>query len=345
MFFYKQISSKIKDSEYMIFPLFLWIIISFVSAMYLTGAHFFILIAIAGTISLAINVFTKKSNPSLTLLLFVPVILLFAPTFEQLPVALGLKFIPFSGLLLVLMLAPFVNSLQIPNNFPILQKILFICLALVFVLTELTASISDKRPNPDSLYYFQDNDLQEAYWLSYDSRPDDWNKDFFQKNKLTNKELSEFNKKYKRSFKISAKTDYKNFSQPQVQLISKRDFSNKSIYQFKIKYLGDILFFDLINNNDITLLGLKVNKHNVNLEKIKPFKKNSRLLRLYTRNQAQFTFTIEVKPTDKLDFDLITLKPDLLENKAFDIPPRPKEYIAKPFIYSDSIISKSHIIL
>jgi len=342
-YFYRQGIDKYNASEYMVFPILVWIIISFVFSSLLTGAHFFVLVSLAGTLSLAINVISKKNNPSLTLILFAPVILLFTPFFQQLPVALGIKIIPFSSLLLVLFIAPFITSLQIPKNYLVSQKFLFICLALIFTLSELTASIDEKRPNPDSLYYFVDTDNKQAYWLSYDNRLDDWNKDFFKENQLNSEELSKFNQTYKRSIKIAAQTEYKDFRPPKVELIKQRAYVDRTIYQFKISLLYEVMVFDLISNNKLTLLNLNVNKHRFQLEKLKIIDKNRRFLRVFTRNQNEFIFNLEVKPGEILDFDLYTIKPRLLDNDAFDIPPRPKEYIAKPFIYSDSIISKMNI--
>ena len=45
----------------------------------------------------------------------------------------------------------------------------------------------------------------------------------------------------------------------------------------------------------------------------------------------------------KLDLSLIEMSPDLLESDYFDIPNRPEDFIPKPFIYTDSIITKQNI--
>ncbi len=343
-FFYRQVNDKYRLAELIIFPTFIWLVISFACAFYLTGAHFFVIISLIGTLSLGLQVFRKKDLPSLHLLLFAPVILLFSPFFQQIPVALGLKILPFIGLLLALYIASFIPSITIVKNFYIPHKALLIILLVIFYQTERTAAFNAKQQHPDSLYYLQDSDENKSFWLTYDNRLDDWNKAYFEKSTLNSEDLATFQKKYKRKFKIVAEAENKKLNQPKITLTKKRQYADRTIYHFKINSWQNIMQISLYSNTPLTLLNLSINGHPFDIKDTRNIKQNSQLVRIFTRNQSLFEIIMETKPDDKVDLDIFALSPTLLNNKKFNIPPRPKEYMPKPFVYSDSIITKQNII-
>ena len=168
----------------LVVPVFLWVSISIAAALMLKGAHFFFLIGLFGTIALLSSIVMRKPLPNLTLLLMAPIILIFSPFLVQLPVALGLKILPYSSLLLVLLLSTFISSIQIPKYFQINKWVFIISLISLYIYAETKSSYSQDQPLPNSLYYFQDNDSDAAYMFTYDKTTDEWNKSFFENNRL-----------------------------------------------------------------------------------------------------------------------------------------------------------------
>jgi hypothetical protein len=342
LFFYRKTEKTHNASELMVVPIFMWIAIGFLSAEYLTGAHFFIVISLMGSLSLLINVLLKKSQTSLSLLLYVPVILIFSPFFVQLPVALGLVALPVTCLLLVLFVSPIIHSLQIPKQFKINQWLVITALMGSYVFAELSSSFSPLRPLPDSLYYFQDNESNSAYWMSIDNKTDDWNTQFFAQSKLTTPQLKEFNNQHYNWAKVVATTENKNIVSAKVETIVDRKYSDKHVYQLKITPQRPVNILNLINNNAIHVLKLTINNQNI-ITKEQLIKKKSRLARIYNNIEGAFIVDIEIATDESLDFYLLELSPDLLTSQQFKIPPRPAENIAKPFVLSDSIITKQRV--
>jgi hypothetical protein len=132
-FFYQRNTAAHSASNGMVIPLFIWILLNILFALYLPGAHIFILISLFGTVALLFNVLLKKPQMSLSLLLFMPAILIFSPFILQLPVALGLNILPFSGLLLVLIFSLIVPSIQIPDQIQINKWVFIIPIIVLYI--------------------------------------------------------------------------------------------------------------------------------------------------------------------------------------------------------------------
>lgn len=342
LFFYKNSEKSHNASELMVAPIFIWIILSILSALYLTGAHFFSLISFMATLSLLFNVLMKKSQTSLSLLLYVPVILIFSPFFIQLPVALGLVTVPATCLLLVLFMSPIIHSIQIPNQYQINQWLVISAILTSYLFAEQASSFGPKRPLPDSLYYFQDNESNKAYWMSIDNKTDDWNAQFFADSKLDAQQLDAFNKQHYHWAKIVANTENKNMAAAKVEPLINRKYSDKHVYKFKITPQRSVNILNLINNAPIHVLKLAINNENI-ITKEQFIKKKSRLAKIYNNIEGAFILDIEIAADESLDFYLLELSPDLLTSHFFSIAPRPSEYIAKPFVLSDTIITKQRI--
>ncbi|MBL4660514.1 MAG: M20/M25/M40 family metallo-hydrolase [Alcanivoracaceae bacterium] len=344
-FFYRKVTETHFTSDIMVIPLLIWILINIIIALSLPGAHFFILISLLGTIALAVNVLVKKPQPSLTLLLLAPVILIFSPFIVQLPVALGLMVLPFSGLLLVLIFSTFITSIQIPQQYHINKWLFIIPLIGLYIFAETQASFNQQRPLPNSLYYYQDQDSGSAYMFTYDINTDKWNKDFFDE-RLDAKQLSEFKSKHWRWAKIASETENKNIATAQIVNINDRKYSDRRIYQIKITTQRKVNRLILNTNTELNIFKLAVNKEIIFDEKqVKSIKPDLSLVRISAAANDQFIVDIEIDPQQSLDLSLIEMSAGLLSSRYFNIPARPKEFIPKPFVYSDSIITRQRIIL
>ncbi len=344
-FFYRKVTETQSASNIMVIPLLIWILINLIIALSLPGAHFFILISLLATIALAVNVLLKKPQPSLTLLLLAPVILIFSPFIVLLPVAMGLMILPFSGLLLVLIFSTFITSIQISQQYPINKWLFLAPLIGLYIFAETQASFNQQRPLPDSLYYYQDQDSGSAYMFTYDINTDKWNKDFFDE-RLDSKQLSEFKSKHWRWAKIASETENKNIPVAQIVSINDRKYSDRRIYQIKITAQRKVNRLILNTNAELNIFKLAVNKEIIFDEKQpKSIKADLSLVRISAAANDQFIVDIEIDPQQSLDLSLIEMSADLLSSRDFNIPARPKEFIPKPFVNSDSIITRQRIIL
>ncbi len=342
--FYRNVVNTHNASEIMAVPILLWIILSFTFAKYLTGAHFFIIVAIVGTLSLLINVIMKKPQTSLILLFFIPVVLVFAPFFQQLPVALGLMVLPFSGILLILLFTPFIGSMQIAKEYQINKWVFIAPLITLFGYAEMHASTSVQRPLPDSLYYLQDNKTNSAYWFSADSTTDKWNSQFLDVNIVDYKAKDKFKQESWRAATFVSTAKNYEFPISDIVITKDREYFDKHVYQLKITNKRKITRMDLRTLSDVDVLKLSINNEPViTNETASQFSKNTRIVKIFTGNSFEFTIDIEVKAKQKINLSLFEMSDDLLQSKQLNVPQRPKDLIAKPFIFSDMIITKQQI--
>ena len=342
-FLYKRVSETHSASDLMVAPVFIWILISFASAFLLTGAHFFTLISLAGTIALLINVLSKKTQTTATLLLFIPVVLIFSPFLMQLPVALGLIILPFSGLLLVLILSVFISTIQLPNQHVINKWVFIVLLASTYIYAETKASFNSDRPIPNSLFYFQDKDSDLAYWFSHDNKMDDWTKDILINNTLDANNLIKFKNQFWSRAKIVAKAENIHIPVAQIEVLTDRRYTDRHVYQLKITPQPGVNKLIFRTNSAINILNLRINNESLHEGKSLKIKAGRRIIGLHRTVEVSFIIDIEIAANETLDLSLIEINPNLLNSRFFNIKPRPKEYIPKPFIYSDSIITKQTI--
>ena len=57
--------------------------------------------------------------------------------------------------------------------------------AVLFISAHGKSNFNEKRPKPNSLVYFYNNDTDKAYWMSYDKILDGWNSSYFNKEKIS----------------------------------------------------------------------------------------------------------------------------------------------------------------
>lgn len=344
--FYRRIVNTHNASEIMVIPIFIWIIISIVAALFLTGAHYFVIISLLGTLSLLINVVMKKPQTSLTLLIMIPVILIFAPFIQQLPVALGLMMVPFSSLLLILIFTTFITCVQIPQQYQINKWILITILCGSFSWAQMHASTTSERPLPNSLYYLQDNGTDSAYMFSADHATDEWSKSLLEKKPLDNQEIQEFQSNHWRRAKFVTKIENENIPVAKIEVIKDRKYVDRRVYEIKLTLQRKVNNINLIINTDLAVFNLIINKEIIfDNDEAQNFKAKSRLAKIFTTSDYEFIVELEIKPEQSLDLEIIEMSTDLLNSVYFDIPKRPNNTIPKPFIYTDSIITKQRLVL
>ncbi len=341
--FYKDIDQKINTSNTLVIPVLIWIMIDFLMAIFLTGAHYFILISFSGSLILLAKIIYNNKYPILTLLLTAPAILIFSPMFMQFPVALGLAIIPFSSILLVLFISVFISNITYPEKSDVNKWVFLAPLLAIYLLAETKASYNPKRPLPDSLFYFQDNTNSSAFMFTQDNKTDNWNKEFFVNKLLNDEQLTHFKKNNWRRAKIVAPTDNRNIQVANVEISKNSNHANNQHYQIKVTPQRNTHVLILKTNNEINLSKLSINNEAIATKTSKTLKTGDAIARIFNNGESYFDLDIEIKNNQTLDLTLIEMSPDLLQSKLLDIPERSDEFMPKPFIYTDSIITKQRI--
>ncbi len=342
-FFYKDIGKKTELANSVVIPVLIWIIIDFLMATFLTGAHYFILIGFTGTLILLTKIIYNNKYSLLTLLLTMPPLLIFSPIFMQLPVALGLAIIPFSCLLLVLFTSVFINNIVYPDKPPINKWVFIVPLLAIYLLAETKASYNKERPLPDSLFYFQDKDSDSAFMFNQDNQTNSWNKMFFADKILNNEQLTDFRKNHWHRAKIVAPTQNRHIAGATIEALSDSIKDGKHVYRFSITPQRNSHLLVLKTNTEINISKLTINNEPLTVNPKKSTKPARQVARIFNANESKFMIEIAIENNQALDLTLLEMSPDLLQSEFFDIPNRKEEYIPKPFIYSDSIITKQRI--
>ncbi|MEB3347336.1 M28 family peptidase [Aquimarina gracilis] len=339
----------------LIAPLFIWLTISAMAALYLKGASYFIFIPFFGLISLFVLIRQKKPNPYLMVFLGLPAIFILSPFIASFPVALGLKILFVSAVLSVLLfgvLLPVFAFYKRQN----LYGNLILVFSFVFLITAHAKSdFTEKRQKPNSLVYILDTDQNKAVWASYDHTLDSWTKNYInpKENIAETYNKNALQSKYGRSFTHANTAPIKNIRQP------KFDINKDTI-------IGDLRFFDLcvspqrdINRIDVfTMTIFNFNALIVNDETASDFDYNDgNTYNAYTKRWKQHLLTYYVNKNEPLElkmqfhkdslpsFVLYESSYDLLDNEHFSIPERSNEMMPKPFIINDAVVLKKSFII
>lgn len=341
-FCYRPWFVKHTASNLMVMPTLLWILVSLAAAIWLIGGHFFVLIALAGTLILLLKVISGKPKLILTTMLCAVMILIFFP-FVLLPVALGMQLLPYSGVLIVLFLAVFISCLHLPNKTPINGGVFLLPLLCALVYAQLGASISQDRPLPNSLYYFQDQDNNSAYWLNDDEHLDEWNGDYFAKDNLSGDALSHFYQQNWAGAQNVSKTANRHVPAATIAIIKDQTDGEKRHLQMQITPQRIVNRLRIENNQKVQLSEILVNDQIIYKGPNITVSGNRKMFGIVRTSEEVFTLDFVIEAGEVLDIKILEFSFDLLTSNHFDMPARPKHMMAKAFINSDSIITKQNI--
>ena len=211
---------KIKLVNLMVGPLFIWLILCALLALYLKGGSFFIVPIFGLLASLLVLINQEKPNPLLLLFLCLPAIFMHSPFIQMFPVGLGLKMMTAATLLtslLFFLTLPLFGTLKRHMTFSIISFALF---AIYGIKAHLNSSFSEERPEPSSLLYVYNADENAAQWASYDYTLIDWNFPFFQSSEGESPEntLNTISSKYNTRFRNTSVAPLKNIAQADITI-------------------------------------------------------------------------------------------------------------------------------
>lgn len=349
---YHAFRKKVKGASAFIAPLFIWLLICSLVAVYLKGASYFIVPIYFGLLQLFVMIRQKNPNRLLMTLLSAPSIFILLPFIWSLPVALGLKMLFVASILVCLL---FVLFIPVFTYFRQLKSFAILCF-LIFNILIFTAhfysDFNSDRPKPNSLVYMKNIDNGTATWYSYDELIDDWTAGFFgQDPVLRSNTESNFSSKYGSAFKFRNEAPL--ISVPEPGIVLERmgtDSLKNEMYSLKIAPNRPINRMELYETRDVDFKKFKVNgleAEDIYLgeQAFHMFNRRwkERLLTYYAANQDTLRIEFSIGKEDRPEFVLYESAYNLIGNEELKVPERPEGMIPRPFVLNDAIILKKTI--
>ncbi|WP_297511584.1 M28 family peptidase [Flavobacterium sp.] len=339
--FYQKETTRYTPMNRLVAALFLWLLINIGIAFQLKGAAFLVIPLLCSTLMLGIYVTTQQSNRIWNLILAIPTLLIIVPFITMFPVGLGLKMLPGSAVLTVLvfvLLLPILGSFTHKKVWATLSLVLGVCF---LIKAHFEAPFTHNKAKPNSLLYVFDADKQKAYWTTYDDHLDTWTSKFLgekpQKAEVLNH--NQLYSKYGNAFRWMNHAPIKALVQPEITFECDSTSGKNHYYQIRITPKRKVNRYDIFVKNGVAIQHLKANGVTAlaHGNKIGGGKSNKILSYYVTRNQPLvFSFVVSQGKIPQLE--LMESSFDLLENPLFKIPKRLKTQMPKPFVLNDAVV-------
>ena len=348
-YIYHRFSNNLNVASLLIAPLTIWVIINLLVAIYLKGAAFFILPLYFGLLSLWVLIRQEFPNLILMTLLSVFAIFLFAPHIQFFPVGLGLKMLVASTIFTALLfglLLPIIGFYKMKKP---LSIILFLLAIGFFIKAHFTSDFSSERQKPNSIVFYQDADIENSYWATYDKTLDEWTKKYLGDRP---EEASKYIKhasgsKYSSGYIFAMKAPKMNI--PLFDVVLEKDtiinnnrtvsltiFPNRNVNQISM-YVNDGVVFDFIEFNGQSIPLMK------SFSKMPSKIKSKELLRYYVSDADSLQVNYTVSKDTPVSFTILEYSYDLLENPLFSMDSRAEDMMPKPFVVTDAVVVKKTI--
>ena len=308
---------------------------------------------------LSILLFSKESKNNQTILfsfLVIPVIVIFTPLIQMFPVGLGLKMIVISSVFTVLVLGIILPVFATYKEVKGLSKLFFLITILAFVSAGFTSKYSDERKEPNSIVYVLDADEHKAYWASYNTKVDNFTKQFLGDDPTVGSFTKEVSaSKYGTGFNLYKETDVIDLAIPKVEIIEDSIVGDFREIHMKITPQRRVNRLELISKNKLHFKGFSINGESLSLKKDENYifttEKSKYVLTYYfTKGDEVLDIKMMLPKDEKPDFDLMESSYDLYNNENIKqlkpiIDPRSEKMMPMPFILNDAVVIKKVISL
>lgn len=330
--------NTLRTANLLIAPLFLWLVICGLLAIYLKGGSFFIIPVYALLASLWILIEQKSPNPLIFIVLSLPAIWLFTPLIKMFPVGLGLKMMITSTVLTSLtffLLLPIFNPLKNKNRMAYLCLILFIGF---MTAAHFTSGFNKNSAKPSSLVYLLDIDAQTAHWATYDKALSAWTSQYIgeQKELPAKREQQTFSSKYRTGFSYVSHAPLREIKPPLVDIAKDTVIGDLRILEIQIKPQRSVQRLEVFTND------IEVRKAVVNgiplTDHYLQNRKSNKLITHFISDNDPTQLQISIPKNDHLELTLYESSNDLLNHPQFTVPLRPDDQIPMPFVLNDAVI-------
>ncbi len=340
--------------NFFIAPLFFWLIIATVAAVYLPGASYLVIIVYFGLLNLFLWIRQERPLGYLLVMLGLPAIYLLTPFVRDFPIALGLHLLVLSTLLCVVLfyivqpLFHFYSHKKTGAYIALLVAIVFLCKA------HLRSDFSSERKKPNSLVYIADLEDKNAAWATYDHVLDSWTKNYIKPDiKNTKAPQTAFYSKYGTSFSHTTAAPYKVITAPRIEISKDTIIQNDRIITLCITPQRSVHRYDLFVDKRFNFKKLMANGATAkdfiyqNDKTYNAYTKrwDDRLLTYYPTRNTPLELELHIQKDEMPEIMLYESSFDLLNNKHFTVPKRPEDMMPKPFVLNDAIVLKKKLIL
>jgi len=343
-YIYKKVYTKTNTKELMVAPIVVWIALNFVIAQVLEGASFFI---IPLYFALALFFFLlRKEKPNLfaTTLLCLSAVFIITPFIPQFPIALGLKIVVSSSVLIVLLFGLLLPVFGFIRRKKSLGHLLLLSSIIVFLLAHLKSEFTPEQPKPNSLVYLQDNDTQENFWLTYDTILDNWN-GFYFKNNIDKDIPIKFSSKYNTEFSKIAKAESISLPASKINISVDTIINNERNIRLCILPERKLNSIDIHSKMRKTFHNFSINGTPISTKIESKFfnDKSPKIATYYVVDQEPLELSFSIHKDSIPHIELLEVSHDLLSNKSLNMSAREDNMISKPFVINDAIVLKHSV--
>ena len=282
-----------------------------------------------------------------------PVLPVFAPLAQLFPIALGLKMVVVAAVFSILILFSFLPIIFSIKGIGNLNKLFLIVSILSFGSAWFSSSFSAENKKPNSISYGYLTEEGKAFWLTYDDQIDSFTEQFlgddYQQGGVHSKSHSLDLFSYATMHHEAPPVNFN-----ATDIIVLRDTIMEGYRQMTVKLKPNrkINRIDLITQNPIEILDLRVNEQQIVIEDVNSSLslKKDQVLFQYFFTQADEELELVLKVQNDHDPSLITLEYsfDLLSNPLIrsiipELKLRDPWQMPKPFTSNDAILVKTEI--
>ncbi|WP_046743210.1 M28 family peptidase [Kordia zhangzhouensis] len=337
---YQKFKKKVTAANLTIAPLFFWVVITVLAALYLEGASFIAIPVLLSLISVFILII-QQQKPSVLLLtlLGIPAVAILVPFIKLFPVGLGLKILAVVPFLIVLILGLLMPFFGLYKRKKWTAYAFFLFAIVSFVKAHSTSDFSETRQKPNSLVYLLDADQNKAIWKTYDRILDTWTQNYIKDESNTSQNLQVIDSKYSAGFTYTQDAPIKSVPLPKIETV--QDSIYNDLRHVTIKVCPQ----RTVNRMEVFGAGKDFESMTVNGEAFTkvPTKRSNRLISYYVSDNEALEVSFTLKPSTKTQLIIYEASYDLLNNPLFSIPPRDKNMMPRPFVLNDAVIVKKTI--
>ena len=345
-FIYQGFFKKQTVENLVIAPIFIWIVISLLTALYLKGAAFFMLPVYFSLAILSVFIFSDNKTTKITLatLLSLPVLMIFSPFVQMFPVGLGLSMLALSALFIILifgLILPVVSLLK-HNK---LSSYIFFAIGIVLLLSaSFLSGYNKERKKPNNLLYVADFDQNKAYWVSFDNDVDTWTKAKLGVHpKHGNFDKSKTIDRYFKKVKLYRETDFKNFIPAKIQILTDTVINEQRKLKIIIKPQRKDNRIHLVTNKDVEFTNFSMNGLPIppDTDKNTFLLKQKKNIVYYLSDKENLELEFQIAKDENFELKIYEISFDLLSNKLLNVQQRPGNMTPSLYTNNATVLIKT----
>ena len=347
---YKRFKAQYHVASFYVAPLVFWLLINIAVVILLKGAAYWIIPIFFGLLSFFILIRQEKPNLLLMTLLGVPALFFFSPLIQFFPVGLGLKMLVLTSVFVVLtfgLLIPVFGFYRWKN---FISAIAFVLAIGCFVIAHTKSDYSDTRKKPNSLLYYQDQDRNESFWVTYDNEIDEWTQGYLgdAPEKPSKYIESAAGSKYNNGYSFAKEAPAKDIKAATIRIEADSAATNSRATTITILPQRDTHELFVYLDKEFKFETLEFNGKKVSQDtSVSDFKNrpSNLLLRYYVADNDSLEIKYSTIKMTMPSFSVMEFSFDLMTHPQFSINKRPAHMMPMPFVNTDAIVTKKTFVL